>query len=148
MNLEERRDYTEMKFRGAAMPILIKYCKCCGSYLYNAKIPEGDTKIFTKMFDDYLSGHVCLLRSVSEYEKGRRYKDLYEMTIIELEETLVNRNQQLGYEIWRLATLTRSPFTKNFPDSPQKACPELYPKKQGIKMPSFLIEKAMKRGVL
>lgn len=79
---------------------------------------------------------------------GYLYKDLYEMTIIELEETLVNRNQQLGYEIWRLATLTRSPFTKNFPDSPQKACPELYPKKQGIKMPSFLIEKAMKRGVL
>ena len=70
------------------------------------------------------------------------------MTLKELENTLINRRKGLAYEIWRLASLTRSPFTKNFPETPQKACPELYPRQIGIKMPDFLINKAIKRGVL
>ena len=70
------------------------------------------------------------------------------MTLKELENTLINRRQGLAYEIWRLASLTRSPFVKNFPNNPKEAMPELYPKQQGIKMPDFLIEKAIKRGVM
>ena len=81
-------------------------------------------------------------------ELGYLYMDLYNMTLKELEDTLLHRRQGMAYEIWRLASLTRSPFVKNFPSSPEQACPELYPKKEGIKMPSFLIEKAIKRGVL
>ena len=70
------------------------------------------------------------------------------MTLKELEKTLINRRQGLAYKIWRLASLTRSPFVKNFPNSPKEACPELYPVQKGIKMPDFLMEKAIKRGVL
>lgn len=69
------------------------------------------------------------------------------MTLYELEQTMINRRKGLGYEIWRLASLTHSPFVKNFPSTPEEACPELYPTKTGIKMPSFLMEKAIKRGV-
>ena len=81
-------------------------------------------------------------------ELGYLYKDLYEMTLKELEETFINRRKGLGYEVWRLASLTRSPLIKNFPSTPEEACPELYPKKEGIRMPSFLMEKAIKRGVI
>ena len=70
------------------------------------------------------------------------------MTLKELEYTLTNRRKGMAYQIWRLASLTRSPFAKNFPNSPQEAMPELYPIRQGIKMPDFLIEKAIKRGVI
>ena len=79
---------------------------------------------------------------------GYLHKDLYTMTLTELEETIVSRKKGMAYEIWRLASLTRSPFVKNFPNSPEEACPELYPPKEGIKMPNFLVEKAIKRGVL
>lgn len=81
-------------------------------------------------------------------ELGYIYNDLYSMTLKELEQTLINRRKGLSYEIWRLASLTRSPFTKNFPSTPKEATPELYPIERGIKMPDFLIEKAIKRGVL
>lgn len=77
-----------------------------------------------------------------------QYKDLYEMTITELESTLINKRKGLAYRIWRLATFTRSPFASNFPSSPKEAMPELYPKEVGIPMPDFLKEKAMKRGVI
>ena len=81
-------------------------------------------------------------------ELGYNYNDLYDMTLKELERTLINRRKGLAYEIWRMASLTRSPFTKNFPQTPKDACPELFPVQKGIKMPDFLIEKAIKRGVL
>jgi len=70
------------------------------------------------------------------------------MTLYELMETLENRKQGLAYEIWRHASLVRSPFTKNFPASPKEAMPELFPQEEGIKMPDFLMDKAIKRGVL
>ena len=77
-----------------------------------------------------------------------QYKDLYEMTLKELESTLENKRIGLAYKIWRLATLTHSPFVQNFPNNPKDAMPELYPIEKGIPMPDFLKEKAMKRGVI
>lgn len=81
-------------------------------------------------------------------ELGYLYKDLYEMTIKELESTIINRRRGLAYEIWRLATFVHSPLVKNFPNSPKEAMPELFPQEKGIPMPDFLKEKAMKRGVI
>ena len=75
-------------------------------------------------------------------------KDLYEMTLKEMEITLESRRKGLAYKIWRLATFTHSPFVKEFPRNPQEAMPELYPEQKGIPMPDFLKEKAMKRGVM
>ena len=76
------------------------------------------------------------------------YNQLYDMTLKELEKTLINRRKGLGTNIYRLAMLTRSPFVKEFPDSPEKAFPDLFPQEKGIKMPDFLIDKAVKRGIL
>lgn len=70
------------------------------------------------------------------------------MTYMELEKTLENRKQGIAYEIWRLASFVHSPFVKNFPASPKEAMPELFPQQQGIKMPDFLVDKAIKRGIL
>ena len=70
------------------------------------------------------------------------------MTLKELETTLVNRRKGIGYAIYNLAVLTRSPFVKNFPNNPQDACPFYFPTKKGIKMPDFLVDKAIKRGVI
>lgn len=70
------------------------------------------------------------------------------MTLKELEQSLINRRQGLGNNIYRLAMLVRSPFAKDFPDSPKKAFPDLYPQEKGIPMPDFLKDKAIKRGVL
>ena len=81
-------------------------------------------------------------------ELGYIYKDLYDMTIIELENTIENRRKGLAFSIWKISQLCHSPFIKNFPSEPKQACPELYPIEKGIPMPNFLIEKAMKRGVI
>lgn len=77
-----------------------------------------------------------------------KYDDLYEMNLIELENSLISKRQGLAYNIWRLATFIHSPLVKNFPTSPKEAMPELYPIEKGIPMPDFLKEKAMKRGVI
>ena len=68
------------------------------------------------------------------------------MDLKELNNTMQQRNIGLAYEIWRLASLTRHPFVKDFPRSPEEACPELYPPTNSIKMPDFLLEKWLKRG--
>lgn len=81
-------------------------------------------------------------------ELGYLYKDLYEMTMTELEETLEYRRQGLAYEIYRIGSLCHSPLIKDFPGSPKEAIPELFPVEKGIPMPDFLVEKAIKRGVL
>lgn len=81
-------------------------------------------------------------------ELGYLYKDLYDMTLYELEQTIINRRKGLAYQIWRLSTFIHSPLVKNFPNSPKEAMPELYPKEKGIPMPEFLKEKAIKRGVI
>lgn len=70
------------------------------------------------------------------------------MTLQELMDTLENRRIGLAYQIWKIASLCHSPLVKNFPETPKEACKELYPKEVGIPMPSFLKDKAIKRGVL
>ena len=81
-------------------------------------------------------------------ELDLNYVDLYDMTLYELIETLKNRRKGLAYKIWRLASFTRSPFVKEFPANPKEAMPELFIKDEGIAMPDFLVDKAIKRGVL
>lgn len=72
---------------------------------------------------------------------------MYPMTIKELLKTLEQRKKGLAYEIWKVANLTGASFgSKNFPSTPAKACPELYPPKVSIKMPDFLREKWLKKG--
>ena len=70
------------------------------------------------------------------------------MTLKELENTLVNRRQGIANNIYMLASLTRHPLISDFPKSPEEAFPTMFPKKEGIPMPDFLIEKAVKRGVI
>ena len=74
------------------------------------------------------------------------YKEMYELDLDELINTIQEKQKGLAYQIWRLASLTRSPFVKNFPETPQEACPELYPKPKGIPMPDFLKEKYIERS--
>lgn len=72
-------------------------------------------------------------------ELGYLYKDLYEMTLLELEDTLEQRKKGLAYRLWKQANLNT--FVRNpeaFPDTPEKACPELYPPPKTYKMPEFL----------
>lgn len=49
--------------------------------------------------------------------------------------------------MWRQASLIGSIFT-DFPTTPEDACPELTPPKPRYKIPDFLVEKAVKRGVM
>lgn len=51
----------------------------------------------------------------------------------------------MGYFVWRLGSLSQ--WLKEYPKSPEDACPELYPEKKGIPMPDFLKEKYFKRKV-
>jgi len=68
------------------------------------------------------------------------------MDLKELKNILNQRQQQLGYEMWREANLiafaVSDIFSKknksNYPVSPEDACPELFPPKKTIKRPSFL----------
>ncbi len=69
------------------------------------------------------------------------------MTIKELSKTLEQRRKGLAYKIWKGANLVGTSFgSKNYPETPQEACPELYPPKATIKMPDYLREKWLKRG--
>lgn len=70
------------------------------------------------------------------------------MTLIELENTLENKRKGLAFSIWKIGQLCHSPLVKNFPNTPEEACKELYPIEKGIPMPDFLKEKAIKRGVI
>lgn len=78
---------------------------------------------------------------------GYRYDDLYEMTLGELTNTLINKKKGLAYEMWKQAHLItlgisdllaskNSPFA--FPPTPEDASPELYPPKPSIARPDFL----------
>ena len=69
------------------------------------------------------------------------------MTVRELIITLEQTNKGMAYRMWREATLIGALFNK-FPKTPEEACPELYPPKPSYKMPDFLLEKAIKRGVI
>ena len=75
------------------------------------------------------------------------YEQMYQMTVRELLKTLEQRKKGLAYEMWKIANLTGASFgSKNFPSTPEEACPELYPPKFSIKMPDFLKEKWIKKG--
>lgn len=79
---------------------------------------------------------------------GLTFKEMYDMDLYELQDTIEYRRKGMAYQIWKIASLTRHPFVKNFPETPDKACPELYPKTKGIKMPEFLKKKyAKQKGV-
>ena len=71
------------------------------------------------------------------------------MTVKELLNTLEQRKKGLVYRIWREANLIGLAFNdpSKYPSSPEEAMPELFPPKVSIKMPDFLKEKYMKRGM-
>lgn len=71
------------------------------------------------------------------------------MTVKELLNTLEQRKKGLAYRIWREANLIGLAFndSSKYPSSPEEAMPELFPPKVSIKMPDFLKEKYMKRGM-
>ena len=76
------------------------------------------------------------------------YENMYDMTLFELINTIENYNKGLAYELWKHAVLIGRVFSDKFPKTPEEASPELYPPKKRYKMPSFLIEKAKKRGMI
>lgn len=76
-----------------------------------------------------------------------KYPELYEMDAKELINTINCRKKGLAYRMWKQANLiSQATWSKNYPDNPKEASPELYPRKKGIKMPDFLREKYAKRG--
>lgn len=70
------------------------------------------------------------------------------MTIYELRKTLEQRAEGLSYRLWKTGNLCQ--FMKKYPESPEKANPELIIKqKKTIAMPDFLKEKwAKQKGVV
>lgn len=80
-------------------------------------------------------------------QRGFLITDLYDLTFAELKMMLMNINKGLAYKMWKQAMLNGAVFSKEFPNSPEKASPELYPNKKHYEMPDFLKEKAIKRGV-
>ena len=67
------------------------------------------------------------------------------MTIAELIDTLLARRKGLAYKIWKESYLIAwATMGKHYPKDPEKASPELYPKKKKIKMPPNLLKARMK----
>lgn len=64
------------------------------------------------------------------------------MTLNELINTLKIRKQGLAYELWKTGNLCQ--LMENYPESPEKACPELYPPKPTIKMEQWMLDKYYK----
>lgn len=80
---------------------------------------------------------------------------MYDMTLKELSEVLEYRKKGMAYELWKQATLItmgvsdvlRDKKSKSiFPNSPQEACPELYPPKPSIKITTQLNKKYNERS--
>lgn len=76
-----------------------------------------------------------------------KIEELYDMTLYELRETLINRRKGQAYNLWKNAILIGRLFNKDFPETPEDACPELYPPKKTYKMPDWMKEKYSKRGM-
>lgn len=79
---------------------------------------------------------------------GYQYKDLYEMTLKELTNTLKQRNEMTAYTMWKQSYLIclgigdiLSDKKSLFPTTPQEACPEMFPHKAKIKKPNCLLGK-------
>ena len=84
------------------------------------------TDLIEKLYDELL-------------QLGYLYKDLYEMDLKELENTLEQRKKGLAYKLWKQANLnTFINAPDKFPQKPEDACPELYPPPKTYKMPEFL----------
>lgn len=84
-----------------------------------------------------------LYKSLLEYDLV--YDQLYDMTISELIDTLIAKRKGLGYKIWKESYMIAwAVMGKHFPKEPEKASPELYPKKPTIKMPSNLLKQHLK----
>lgn len=76
------------------------------------------------------------------------YDQLYEMTVKELIDTLIGRRKGIGYNFWKQAYLISWAVAgKHYPKTPEKASPELYPKKPTIKMPSNLLKKHLNNTI-
>ncbi len=80
---------------------------------------------------------------------------MYDMTLKESSDTLENRKKGLAYELWKqavLITMGVSDLLKDkkskskFPESPQEACPELYPPKPSLKVNINLNKKYNERS--
>jgi hypothetical protein len=80
---------------------------------------------------------------------------MYDMTLKELSDTLEHRKKGLAYELWKQAELIRLSImdclkSKNsesiFPNSPQEACPELYPPRPSLKIKTPLNKKYNERS--
>lgn len=67
------------------------------------------------------------------------------MTLRELSDSLKGRRAGLGFKMWKQAVLIGSAFSSEFPQSPEDASPELFPR-VSIPMPDFLKEKYYKKG--
>ena len=64
------------------------------------------------------------------------------MTIKELIDTLIARRKGMAYRIWKQAYLISwAVMGKQYPKTPEKASPELYPPKPRIKMPVNLMKR-------
>ncbi len=77
------------------------------------------------------------------------------MTLKELTETLEYRKKGMAYELWKqavLITMGVSDLLKDkkgkaiFPNTPQEACPELYPPKPSLKLNVKLNKKYNERS--
>ena len=80
---------------------------------------------------------------------------MYDMTLKELSDTLENRKKGMAYELWKqavLITMGVADVLKDkkgksiFPNSPQDACPELYPPKPSLKINIKLNKKYNERS--
>lgn len=70
------------------------------------------------------------------------YDQLYDMTVGEMIDTLTARRKAQGYFMWKQAYLIQwAVMGKHYPRTPEKASPELYPKKKTIPMPPNLLKK-------
>lgn len=79
-------------------------------------------------------------------QRGYKQEELYSMTLKELRDTLRSINKGLGYTMYKQAYLIGLAFSgKNFPESPEKASPELYPPKKTYKMPDWLRKRYLKQ---
>ena len=78
-------------------------------------------------------------------------KDLYDMDMLELESTLVNRRKGVANECFMVGMISRTALAKDVPDTPEKAFPYMFPPKKKYVMPDFLQDRAIEtlreRGV-
>lgn len=68
---------------------------------------------------------------------------MYDMTIFELKKTLEKRKQGLSYRLWKTGNLSQ--MLKEYPETPDKASPELAKPQKTYAMPNFLKEKWAKQ---